>query len=34
VPPVRPGSDTREVLAGLGLTAAQISALRDSGAVS
>jgi alpha-methylacyl-CoA racemase len=33
-PPVRPGSDTREVLAGLGLTAAQISALRDSGAVS
>ena len=32
--PVRPGSDTREVLAGLGLTAAQISALRDSGAVS
>jgi crotonobetainyl-CoA:carnitine CoA-transferase CaiB-like acyl-CoA transferase len=33
-PPVRAGSDTREVLAALGLTAAQISALRDSGAVS
>jgi alpha-methylacyl-CoA racemase len=33
-PPVRPGSDTREVLAGLGLTTAEISALRDSGAVS
>jgi crotonobetainyl-CoA:carnitine CoA-transferase CaiB-like acyl-CoA transferase len=33
-PPVRPGSDTREVLAGLGLTTAEISALRDGGAVS
>src|SRR5690348_4293055 len=33
-PPVRPGSDTREVLAGLGLTQAEITALRDSGAVS
>jgi len=33
-PPVRPGSDTREVLAGLGLTAAQITDLRDRGAVS
>jgi crotonobetainyl-CoA:carnitine CoA-transferase CaiB-like acyl-CoA transferase len=32
-PPVRPGTDTREVLAGLGLTAAEISALHDSGAV-
>ena len=28
-PPVRPGSDTREVLAGLGLTQAEITALRD-----
>ena len=33
-PPVRPGSDTREVLAGLGLSQAEINALRDSGAVS
>jgi len=33
-PPVRPGSDTREVLAGLGLTPAEVIALRDSGAVS
>ena len=33
-PPVRPGSDTREVLAGLGLTQAEITVLRDSGAVS
>jgi crotonobetainyl-CoA:carnitine CoA-transferase CaiB-like acyl-CoA transferase len=32
-PPVRPGTDTRAVLAGLGLTPAQITALRDSGAV-
>ncbi len=33
-PPVRPGSSTRAVLAGLGLTPAQITALQDSGAVS
>jgi crotonobetainyl-CoA:carnitine CoA-transferase CaiB-like acyl-CoA transferase len=33
-PPVRPGSDTGQVLAGLGLTQAEIIALRDSGAVS
>ena len=32
-PPVRPGSDTREVLAGLGLAPEEISALRDSDAI-
>ena len=33
-PPVRPGSDTRDVLAELGLTPAEITDLRDRGAVS
>ena len=33
-PPVRPGSDTQAVLAGLGLTPGEITALRDSGAIS
>jgi alpha-methylacyl-CoA racemase len=33
-PPVRPGSDNRAVLASLGLTAAQITSLRDSGAIT
>jgi len=33
-PPVKPGSDTREVLAELGLTPAEIADLSDSGAVS
>jgi alpha-methylacyl-CoA racemase len=33
-PPVKPGSDTSEVLAELGLTPAEITSLRDSGAVS
>jgi alpha-methylacyl-CoA racemase len=33
-PPVRPGTDTREVLASLGLTPAEITVLRDSGAVA
>jgi alpha-methylacyl-CoA racemase len=33
-PPVRPGSSTRAVLAGLGLTPAQITDLQDRGAVS
>jgi len=33
-PPVRPGSNTGEVLAGLGLTPAEITGLHDSGAVS
>jgi alpha-methylacyl-CoA racemase len=31
-PPVRPGTDTDEVLTGLGLTAAEITSLRDRGA--
>jgi len=31
---VRPGSNTGEVLAGLGLTPAEITGLHDSGAVS
>jgi crotonobetainyl-CoA:carnitine CoA-transferase CaiB-like acyl-CoA transferase len=33
-PPVRPGSDTQQVLDGLGLNRAEVNALRDSGAVS
>jgi alpha-methylacyl-CoA racemase len=33
-PPVRPGTDTDEVLAGLGLTAEQIAALRSDGVVA
>ena len=33
-PPVKPGSDTSEVLAELGLTPAEITGLRDSGVVS
>jgi alpha-methylacyl-CoA racemase len=33
-PPVRPGTDTSDVLAGLGFTAAEITALRDRGAAS
>jgi alpha-methylacyl-CoA racemase len=33
-PPVKPGSDTGEVLAELGLIPAEITGLRDSGAVS
>ena len=33
-PPVRPGTDTRAVLASLGLTPAEITVLRDSGAVA
>jgi len=33
-PPVRPGANTAEVLAALGLSASEISDLRDSGAVS
>ncbi len=33
-PPVRPGANTGEVLAGLGLTAGEISDLRDRGVVS
>jgi alpha-methylacyl-CoA racemase len=33
-PPVRPGSSTREVLTGLGLTQAEITGLQDRGAVS
>ena len=33
-PPVRPGSNTREVLTGLGLTPAEITGLQDRGAVS
>ena len=33
-PPVRPGSNTRQVLTGLGLTPAEITALQDRGAVS
>jgi alpha-methylacyl-CoA racemase len=33
-PPARPGSNTREVLAGLGLTPAEITDLHDRGAVS
>src|SRR5262249_25144891 len=33
-PPVRPGTDTREVLAELGLTPAEITDLQDRGAVS
>jgi len=33
-PPVKPGNDTREVLADLGLTQAEITDLRDRGAVS
>ena len=33
-PPVKPGNDTREVLADLGLTEAEITDLRDRGAVS
>jgi crotonobetainyl-CoA:carnitine CoA-transferase CaiB-like acyl-CoA transferase len=32
-PPVRPGRDTRDVLAGLGLSAAELSHLQDSGAL-
>jgi alpha-methylacyl-CoA racemase len=32
-PPVKPGSDTSEVLAGLGLTPAEITGLRDGGVV-
>ena len=32
--PVRPGSNTREVLTGLGLTPAEITGLQDRGAVS
>jgi hypothetical protein len=31
---VRPGSNTREVLTGLGLTQAEITGLQDRGAVS
>ena len=33
-PPVRPGADTDAVLGGLGLSAAEISGLRDSGVVA
>jgi alpha-methylacyl-CoA racemase len=33
-PPARPGADTNDVLAGLGLSAADITSLRDRGAVS
>jgi alpha-methylacyl-CoA racemase len=33
-PPARPGADTNDVLAGLGLSAADITSLRDRGAAS